>query len=216
MRTRVGWPSGRTERPRPAPSPGAQASPAERNGVRPPRGSPDGMAASPTVTYTPSLDDFYRTHFRAVAGICYALTGSWWTAEEIAQEAFLAAHRKWPRVSQYDRPDLWIRRVAANLAVSRVRRRVAEAKALRRFASRRSPTPDDLPGEDDSLWRAVRALPARQAQAVTLRYVDDRSLVEIAEVLGCAEGTVKSHLARGRASLAARLGLTVSEATDEP
>lgn len=172
------------------------------------------MAASATVTYTPSFDDFYRTHFRSVAGICYALTGSWWTAEEVAQEAFLAAHRKWPRVSQYDRPDLWVRRVAANLAVSRVRRRVAEAKALLRLASRRSPTSDDPPREDDSLWRAVRALPARQAQAITLRYVDDCPLVEIAQILGCAEGTVKSHLARGRAALADRLGLTASEASD--
>jgi RNA polymerase sigma-70 factor (ECF subfamily) len=170
----------------------------------------NGPSLATPAPYQPTFDEFYRTHFRSVVAICCALTGNRGGAEDLAQEAFLAAHRNWQRVSDYERADLWIRRVAANLAVSRVRRRIAEARALLRFASFRSAPSDDQPQDNDSLWRALRALPVRQAQALTLRYVDDRSLAEIAEILGCAEGTVKSHLARGRATLADRLGCTVS------
>jgi RNA polymerase sigma-70 factor, ECF subfamily len=56
------------------------------------------------------------------------------------------------------------------------------------------------------VWRAVRALPRRQAQVIALRYVADASVAEIAETLGLAEGTVKAQLHRGRQALAARLG----------
>lgn len=158
-----------------------------------------------------SFEEFYRAHLRSVAAVVYALTGSRWGAEDVTQEAFLAAHRKWERVSQYDRPDLWIRRVATNLAASRVRRSVAEAKALLRLAGVRRSVPHELPAQDAEFWQQVSLLPPRQAQAVVLRYVEDRPLGEIAEILGCAEGTVKSHLARGRAALAVRLGLSLSE-----
>lgn len=153
-----------------------------------------------------SFDDFYRAHFRRVLALAYALTGSRWAAEDLAQEAFLAAHRKWDRVRQYDRGDLWIRRVATNLAVSRVRRRIAEAKSLLKLATSRPASVAPVNPADAEVWREVRALPVRQAQALVLRYVDDRSVRDIAEILGCAEGTVKAHLSRGRAALAARLG----------
>jgi RNA polymerase sigma-70 factor (ECF subfamily) len=61
---------------------------------------------------------------------------------------------------------------------------------------------------DDEFWSAVRGLPARQAQAVALHYLEDRSVADIAAVLGCAEATVKVHLHRGRLALARTLGLT--------
>ena len=57
----------------------------------------------------------------------------------------------------------------------------------------------------------MRALPARQAQAVALHYLEDRSLAEIARILGCAEGTVKAHLHRGRRALADALRCTLDE-----
>jgi len=69
----------------------------------------------------------------AWSGSAYALTGSWEAAEDATQEAFLRAHRDWERVGRYDQPGAWVRRVAANLAVSALRRRLAEAKALLRL-----------------------------------------------------------------------------------
>ena len=64
-----------------------------------------------------------------------------------------------------------------------------------------------LPAEDEEFWKAVRALPKRQAQVIALHYLEDRSVVEIAEILECSEATVKVHLHKGRTRLADRLQL---------
>jgi RNA polymerase sigma-70 factor (ECF subfamily) len=95
--------------------------------------------------------------------------------------------------------------VAANLAVSGLRRRLAEAKALLRLAARRQPDPPLQPEVVD-FWRAVRALPSRQRQAVALFYLEGWATAEIARFLGCSATTVRGHLHRGRAALARRLG----------
>jgi RNA polymerase sigma-70 factor (ECF subfamily) len=150
------------------------------------------------------LDSLYRRDIRAVVALAYALSGSRSAAEELAQEAFLEAHRAWERIGSYDDPGAWVRRVVANRAISRVRRRVAEARALARFAGRRE-LPDELAPADDEFWRAVRALPARQAQIVALHYLEDRSVADIAALLDISAATVKVHLHRGRQALARAL-----------
>lgn len=159
----------------------------------------------PPVEAAPErFEDFYMREYVAVVGLAYALSGSRWVAEDLAQEAFIAAHRDWERVSRYDRPGAWVRRVVANLSVSAFRRRVAEAKALARIASGQTPMPD-LAAGDPEFWAAIRALPRRQAQVVALHYLEDRSIAEIAEILDVTHGTVKRQLHDGRRSLARRL-----------
>ena len=64
----------------------------------------------------------------------------------------------------------------------------------------------ELQAEDAVFWSEVRKLPRRQAQCIALYYVYGCSLADVAMTLGCAEGTVKAHLARGRSRLAVRLG----------
>jgi RNA polymerase sigma-70 factor (ECF subfamily) len=152
-----------------------------------------------------SFDEFYRQEFRSVVALAYGLSGSRAAAEEIAQEAFLAAHRRWSHLSTYDQPGLWLRRVVVNRSVSAVRRRVAEARAMTRLGSRRQ-LPELLPEQHEELWRAVRRLPVQQAKALVLHYVDDCSVAEIASILDCSQGTVKTHLHRARRSLADALG----------
>jgi RNA polymerase sigma-70 factor (ECF subfamily) len=124
----------------------------------------------------------------------------------LAQEAFLAAYRRWDRISQYDKPEMWVRRAAANRAVSLVRRRLTEAKALLLVRGHTATEPLPSSSENDVLWAQVRRLSKRQAQAVALFYAADLPLAEIAEVLGCSTGTVKSHLRRARNTLARKLG----------
>lgn len=151
-----------------------------------------------------SLEDLYRREFQSVVALAYVLSGSRTAAEELAQESFLAAHRAWDRISAYDDPAAWVRRVCANHSTSFLRRRICEAKALARLADRRV-LPHEMPPDASAFWSAVRALPRRQAQVVALRYLEDLAVAEIATVLECAEGTVKSHLSRARVALAARL-----------
>jgi RNA polymerase sigma-70 factor (ECF subfamily) len=154
---------------------------------------------------TTTFEELYRRDFTAVVGLVYALSGNRHVAEELAQEAFLAAHRGWDRVGGYDDPGAWVRRVAVNHAVSALRRRSAEARTLLRLSGPRA-LPEPLPDDADAFWRAVRRLPTRQAQAIALHYLEDRSVKDIAAVLECAEATVRVHLHRGRQALAATLG----------
>ena len=157
------------------------------------------------------FEHFYLQGYPRVVKLAYALSGSRAGAEDIAQEAFLRAYRDWDRVGSYEHQAAWVRRVAANLATSGLRRRLVEARALARLAARREPALDVLPAENADFWRAVRALPQRQAQAVALYYLEDLSIQQTAAVLDCAEGTVRAHLARARVALARRLGLDAGE-----
>lgn len=160
----------------------------------------------PPVEASPErFEDFYVREYLAVVGLAYALSGSRWAAEDLAQEAFLAAHRDWDRIGSYQHPAAWVRRVVANLAVSAFRRRVAETKALARIALGRGEVVPDLAAADPEFWIAVRALPRRQAQVVALYYLEDRSVADVAGILDMTLGTVKRHLYDARRTLARRL-----------
>jgi len=168
--------------------------------------------SDPVVRLAPEpFEDFYGREYLAVVGLAYALSGSRWGAEDLAQEAFLAAHRDWDRIGAYDQPGAWVRRVVANLSVSGFRRRAAEAKALARIPFGQEASLPDLGAGDPDFWAAVRALPRRQAQVMALYYLEDRSVSQVAEILDVTLGTVKRHLHNGRQALARRLRSEVDE-----
>lgn len=166
------------------------------------------------VTTPVSFEAFYAEHHRAVVGLAVTLSGNRWAAEELAQDAFAAAFQRWDRVSTYDNPGAWVRRVVANRSVSRFRRLGSEAKALVRLAGQRAPVMPALAEEDEAFWREVRKLPRQQAQVIALHYLEDLAVADIAAVLGIAEGTVKSSLHRARQKLARQLGLAADRDED--
>ena len=157
----------------------------------------------PVVRSTPDFGAFYRSEYTAVTTLTMVLTRSRAAAEDIAQDAFLRAHRDWDRVGQFDNPEGWVRRVATNLAMSRFRRLRAEAKALLRLGP---PGPAPMSPEAAEFWAEVRRLPTRQAQTIALHYIEDRSVDEIAAALEISAASVKTHLQRARSSLAERFG----------
>lgn len=155
-----------------------------------------------------SFEDFYRREYRSVLGLAVVLNEDRWTAEDLTQEAFVAAEHDWKRVGSLDRPQAWVRRIVANKSVSRWRRKSAEARAMLLLGNSTSLPPEPhLSAETADLWRQVRALPKRQAQVLALTYIDGLPTQEVGEVLGCSAATVKTHLQRGRATLAKRLGV---------
>jgi len=162
-----------------------------------------------------AFDAFYAREYAALVALAFVLTGSAAQAEDVAQEAMLAAYRRWGDVGEMEFPGAWVRRVCANVATSLARRRLVEARALLRLRGRRV----EVAALDDGaavFWAEVRRLPRRQAQCLALFYMYGCSVTETASVLGCSEGTVKTHLARGRATLAPRLGVhTDGERTNE-
>ncbi len=169
-------------------------------------GRPDAVRES-----SETFEELYVREFGSIVALAYALSGSRAAAEDLAQEAFLVAHRNWETVADLDAPGAWVRRVVANLSVSAFRRGVAETKALTRAAFGRQQVMPELSADDAEFWRAVRSLPRRQAQVIALHYLEDRPIAEIAQILGTADGTVKKHLHDGRLALARRLRLEEGE-----
>lgn len=150
------------------------------------------------------FDVFYRAEYAAVVRLAYALTGRRDLAEELAQDGFLAAHRRWSSLSRYEQPGGWVRRVVTNRCVSTVRRHATELRLVARLGRERVA---DVEGQavDDDLWAFVRRLPRRQAQVLVLSFLEDRSVGDIALLLGCGEESVRTHLRRGRHALARQL-----------
>ena len=150
------------------------------------------------------FESFYRREYRAVVTLAHVLSGSPSLAEELAQEAFTAAYRDWDRILK---PEAWIRTAVSNKARSLLRRRYAEARALARAGPSRATTVDEMPADTAHFWAEVRRLPTRQAQAIALLYLEDRSVADTSAILGCSESTARVHLMRGRNALAHRLAV---------
>ncbi len=158
------------------------------------------VEVAPRLTF----DDFYRDHYLAVLRVVAGVTAEREVAAEVAQEAFIAAHRRWGTIAEFDRPDLWVRRVAINRALTWRRRLGVEARSLTRLAGRRQ-RPSAEPPTHDHVWSHVRRLPRRQASLIALVYIDDLSIEQAAATLQIAVPTAKTHLQRARRTLALRL-----------
>ena len=158
-----------------------------------------------------SFESFVANEYARALAFARATSWSWSEAEDLTQEAFLAAFRKWEDVSGYERPAAFVRRVIANLQVSGVRRRVRE-ESKRHLVVVEEAVDSDL--GDPDFWNAMEKLPVRQRQVVALHYVDDLSVADIAAVLEIAEGTVKAHLHAARQTLAWVLGDETTDGED--
>jgi RNA polymerase sigma-70 factor (sigma-E family) len=147
--------------------------------------------------------DFFAATWPRLYRTTYAVTGDPGAAEDALQSAYAKAYASWRRVRAADRPEAYVRRMALNEVLT-VRRR-AWWRAERPHAVPPEPAPLRSPHADtddhDAVWQAVVALPPRQRAVVVLRYYEELSEAEIAEVLGCSRGTVKSQAADALAKL---------------
>jgi RNA polymerase sigma-70 factor, ECF subfamily len=147
--------------------------------------------------------DFYGAAARRIVRHAYALTGNLADAQDVTQEAFARAWQRWDRVREVDSPEAWVRRVATNVAVSRLRRTRTARAAAWQLASCVVPeiSPDTV-----ALVAALRKLPERQRVVLVLHYLADLPVAQIAAELGCPAGSVKAWLSRGRTALALAVG----------
>jgi RNA polymerase sigma-70 factor (sigma-E family) len=137
--------------------------------------------------------EFVAARWAALYRLAYLLAASPTGAEDLLQTALEKAYANWSRIGRMEHAEAYVRRmIATTLVSSRRRAWIGERPS------------DDLPeGMDDSvedpvldrrlLWPLVCALPARQRAVIVLRYYEDLTESQIAEVLGCAPGTVKSQ-----------------------
>jgi|SRR3990172_5115206 len=143
---------------------------------------------------------FFQAEYPALVRSIYLIVRDPEQARDIAQDAFVQLFSRWRRISRYERPDAWVRRVAIRMAVRASRRERLRHRLEHEFEA----TPPSGPLDLDVL-RAVAKLPAGQRAAVVLFYFEDRPVAEIAEILACSEVTAKVHLHRARKRLAALL-----------
>jgi RNA polymerase sigma-70 factor (sigma-E family) len=154
---------------------------------------------------TDALRMAFEAHYAGVARLCLLLCGSREEAEDLAQEAFV---RLAPRLEDLDLEAVgpYVRRIAVNLWKNRLRRLALEVKGKVRLGSLRRTIDEPGREEHERVWQAVRRLPKGQRACVVLRYYEDLSEAEAAEVLGRSLGTVKSQTSRGLARLRKELG----------
>jgi RNA polymerase sigma-70 factor (ECF subfamily) len=146
------------------------------------------------------FDEFFGASFRRVVSQIYAMTGNLAEAEDSVAEAYARAWQRWDTVRGYTDPEAWIRTVAYRQTVSSWRKAVN-----RRVAHRRAATAMEVPGmsaDHLTLVSALRQISAEQRRAIVLFHLVGLSISEIAAETGTPEGTVKSHLNRGRKALA--------------
>ena len=149
-----------------------------------------------------TFEEFVRARLPALLRFATVLTGDRGLAEDVVQEVLVRPHGRWRRLSGMAAPDLYVRRMIVNEFIS-WRRRWGRVVPVETVAPVRPDTPDHtwVHAERQELaWRLAR-LPRRQQTVLLLRYYEDRTDAEIAELLGCRPATVRGYAARALAAL---------------
>ncbi|HXB48541.1 MAG TPA: SigE family RNA polymerase sigma factor [Streptosporangiaceae bacterium] len=149
----------------------------------------------------PAFRDYVRARRQALLRTAYLLTGNLADAEDLVQSALAKTYLAWHRIEDRSAIDSYVRRAMVNTQISWWRRR-----RLEEFPTDEIPdqVAVDYPVSTDvqeSLRRAIDRLPQRMRAAVMLRYYEDMTEAEVAEVLGVSVGTVKSTVSRAVAKL---------------
>ena len=158
-----------------------------------------------------AFERFFLDEHPKLVALGLAWTGNPDTATEFAQEALVRAYRSWDRVAGLDIPGAWVRRVMINLLIDERRGEQRAVAARKRLSTRSDLIESDRHDIDDRWWSAVRALPDRERAAVTLHYLEDLSIAEVAQILEVAPGTVKASLSHARQKLRSALSTTEDE-----
>jgi RNA polymerase sigma-70 factor (ECF subfamily) len=150
------------------------------------------------------FDEFFAAHYDDLARTLTVALADRAAAEEAAQEALTRALRRWRHVRALDRPAAWLYVVAMNHVRDRWRR---ERREPEWDVELDTTTLDPAGGVATavSVRDAITTLPARQREAVVLRYLADLPLADVAEAMGCAVGTVKATLHQALGALRVEL-----------
>ncbi|MFB7515744.1 SigE family RNA polymerase sigma factor [Streptomyces sp. NPDC056144] len=158
---------------------------------------------APYASY-PSFSSYVRARGPVLLRTARSLTSNHCDAEDLLQTALTKTYMAWERIEDHRALDGYVRRALLNTRTSQWRKRKVDE-----FSCDELPEPAGLPEPDpadrqvlhDAMWRAILKLPERQRQMVVLRYYEDLSEVQTAEVLGVSVGTVKSAVSRALGKL---------------
>ena len=153
------------------------------------------------------LEELYVLHAPTALRFAYFLTGDPDAARDLVQDAFVRMAGRFRHLRHPDAFDAYLRRTIVNLHASGLRRLRVERSSLAREAAFTVPVVhDDDHGARDEMWHAILSLPARQRAAIVLRYYEDLSEWQSAEVLHCSVGALDQLVVRAMATLRTRIG----------
>ncbi|PPK64151.1 SigE family RNA polymerase sigma factor [Actinokineospora auranticolor] len=165
-----------------------------------------------------TFDEYVRDRGQALLRFAYLLTGDRHLAEDLVQTALLKAHGRWRWVRAADRPDAYLRRILVNAHLDWRRRRSSTELPVEPgdswFGAASAADHAEGVAERARTWGALATLPPRQRAVLVLRFYEDCDDRAIAELLGCAESTVRSQASRALAAL--RSSWTVGDEEKEP
>ncbi|MDP9223821.1 MAG: SigE family RNA polymerase sigma factor [Actinomycetota bacterium] len=153
------------------------------------------------VVHKSGIGELYVQHADAAVRLAYLLTGDREVAEDLVQDAFVRLAGRLVHLRDAGAFDAYLRTTIVNLSHSYFRRRRVERLYLERARSAGERDVASRPGrsleDQEEMWHALRRLSQRQRAAIVLRFYEDLPEVEVAQILGCAPGTVKSLVSRG-------------------
>lgn len=165
-------------------------------------------ASDPTAhawTADDAVTHLFASQYRPLVRLAVLLMHDNDMAEEIAQDAFVALHQHWGRLRDPDKAVAYLRSSVVNRARSALRHRGVVDRFLRRQPDQRTAPSAEVGALDAQLHgeilAAVRLLPARQREALALRYYLDLSEAQTAAAMGVSHGAVKSHTSRALSAL---------------
>ena len=148
-----------------------------------------------------SFANYFAARAGAMRGTAYLLCGDWHRAEDLVQNTFVKLYRAWNRIDGQDTMDAYTRKVLVRTFLDERRRGFFRREQV---TENQVDLPAPVHGSTDDrlmLLRALADVPNRQRTALILRYWEDLSIEETAQVMNCSTGTVKSQTARGLRAL---------------
>ncbi|TNC26095.1 SigE family RNA polymerase sigma factor [Amycolatopsis alkalitolerans] len=152
--------------------------------------------------------EYFAARRDCVRRTAYLLCGDWHRADDLAQTAFVALHRRWNRIRERGATDAYLRKTLVRASIDESRRPWRREQQVERLPE---PEPvaerlDDQVALRADLLAGLERVPRKQRAVLVLRYFEGLDVAGVANVLGCSEGNVKSQTARGLAHLRAALG----------
>ena len=163
------------------------------------------------------FEEFAAARLPAVLRFAGVLTGDRALAEDVVQEVLLRASQRWYHLQTLDHPEAYVRKMIVNEYLSWRRRnwRLLPSGSAHEVDDRIAPDHAGQHAERDALLAEIDKLPRRQRAVLVLRYYEGLSDAEIAEVLGCAPGTIRGYAFRALAALRVELSPKALAVTKE-
>ncbi|TCO64893.1 SigE family RNA polymerase sigma factor [Actinocrispum wychmicini] len=152
--------------------------------------------------------EYFEARLDAVRRTAFLLCGDWHRADDLAQTAFVALHRRWRKVRDRAALDAYVRRTVVRAMIDESRRPWRRERFVDQVPESAQPDADvgNSVATRSALVAGLRQVPPRQRAVLVLRFLEGLDVTATAEALKCSEGTVKSQTARGLVALRAALG----------